>query len=137
VSVASKVGGAVVVGALLIAVAQYGGSWLSRQPPKAGEPNRDVPVLLVATWQTNREFQMTWTANGRKPPPEADIVSPWEREIRAAPGSTVTFTVRPLIGGPGEHTCQIEQPPGHPLPGGAQRYGGGNTPITCVAVIGA
>ncbi len=131
--------GAAVVLVAAAAITQGGKwpSWREQQPPRAGTPSRDLPVLLVATWQTNREFQMTWTANGRRPPAEADIVSPWEKEIRAAPGSTVTFTVRPLIGGPGQHTCQIEHPPGVPLPGHAQKIGHGTTAIMCTAVIGA
>jgi hypothetical protein len=137
VSVASKVGGAAVAGALIVAVAQFGGSWHSQQPPRAGTQAKDRPVLLVATWQTSRNFRISWTANGTRHSPETSRTSPWEKETRAAPGSTVTLTVQPLIGGPGDHTCRLEEPPGHPLPGHAQQVGGGTTPIMCTAVIGA
>lgn len=135
-SVRTTLGGTLAVGALVFAAVQYN-SWRSQQSPKAGTASRDVPVLLVATWQSNRDMQLSWTANGAHPPPEVDPLSPWEKEIQARPGSTVTFTVRPLIGGPGNHHCQIEYPPGTPLQGHAQKTGGGTTPITCTAVIGA
>ena len=106
-------------------------------PPPADRPDRSMPVGLVAVWDTNRDFEMTWTANGEHPPPEADRVSPWERVIKVRPGGTVTFTVRPLTGGKGGHHCIIEQPPGRPLPGAAQKTGYGTTAIMCTAVIGA
>jgi hypothetical protein len=127
-------------GAVLLAVQAASGNplpWHQQQPPRAGAGPRQVPVLLVATWQTSRDFRMTWTANGRRPPAEQGRVSPWEKEISAEPGTVVTFTVQPLIGGPGEHTCTVEEPPGHPLPGHAQQRGGGTTPIMCTATIHA
>lgn len=134
-SVRSTVGVTGVLALVVVSVLKYP-SWREQRPPAAGVPGRNVPVLLVATWQSPREFRMSWTVNGAKPPAEQDQVSPWEKEIYAAPGSTVTLTVTPLIGGPGEHTCQIEEPPGIPLKQPhAGLTGGGTTPIMCTAVI--
>lgn len=136
-SVASKVGAGAVLAVAAYALLHYP-SWRSQQPPRAGDGVRRLPVLLVATWQSNRDFQLSWTANGAHPAPEVDRVSPWEKEITATPGSTVTFTVTPLIGGKGQHACQIEEPPGVPLrQAHAGKTGGGTTVIMCTAVIGA
>lgn len=136
-TVKSRAGGAVVIGALLVGAVQYN-SWRHQQPGRAdGAGTRYEPVALVAVWDTNRDMNMTWTANGARPPAEIDPISPWEKNLTVRPGGTVTFTVRPLIGGAGAHHCMIEHPPGVPLPGHAQKTGYGTTPITCTAVIGA
>jgi hypothetical protein len=133
-TVASKTGGALLVGALILGV----GSWVSQQPPKAdGAGDRWEPVMIVAIWENPRDMQMTWTANGIRSSPEVDRISPWEKEIAVRPGGVVTFTVKPLMGGGGAHHCMIEHPPGIPMQGDGQKTGYGTTPITCTAVIGS
>lgn len=141
-SVRTTVGGTLVVivaaGVLLNAK-----SWRERQPGQATRPGaaRQRAVLLVATWEDasrGRKFQMSWTADGVKPPAVTTGASPWEKQVTATLGSTVTLTVKPLLGGSGEHTCRVEEPPGVPIPQPhAQMSGGGTTPIMCTAVIGA
>ena len=131
------VGLLVFAGAVLLVVQTAGQSGADRDRDATGRGRSAVPVRLIATVQQPRDYQLTWTAAGRKPPAVKARLSPWEKTINATPGSVVTFTVRPLIGGPGEHTCTIEQPPGVPLPGHAHQVGGGTTPIMCTATIGA
>lgn len=134
-TVASKLGGTVVVAALIVGAVQYN-SWQSPpSPPVIGE--RYEPVAIVAIWGDPRDMQMTWTANGIRSSPEVARISPWEKTIKVKPGGVVTFTVKPLMGGSGAHHCMIEHPPGIPAQGDGQKTGYGTTMIMCTATIGA
>lgn len=140
-SVRTKAGGLALVLLAGVILARSGGSWFQRHPPDTrppvGNPDRFRPVLLIGAVDAPRDTRYSWTVNGTHPAPEVTAVTPWEKEISATVGSTVTFTVQPLIGGPGEHTCRIEQPPGTPVgQTHASLTGGGTTPIMCTAVIG-
>ncbi len=134
-SAVRTLGGLVGVGVAALVIVQVGKG--DPGDPPVRYVGGEVPVRIVATWGTVRDFQMSWTANGQKSPNIVSSRSPWARDITALPGSVVTFTVRPLIGGPGNHTCRIEQPPGTPRGGHAQQTGGGNTPIMCTHTVGS
>lgn len=107
-----------------------------RARPAATSTGRKVEVALTGRWESARQFQVSWTVEGVKHGPQTVTVSPWRLEVRAAAGSVVTVSLVPLVGGPGEHHCQIEEPPGRPLLGYEHRQGGGTTPLFCSHTVG-
>jgi hypothetical protein len=136
-SVATRAGGLLIASAVILGLVYYAGSGSPADKDRPKRSNRQVPVHLTGTWQEVRDFAITWSANGRRHDEGLNRFSPWERDIVANVGSTVTFIMTPQKGGLGEHTCTIEYPPGHPMPGPGQKTGHGTDSIMCTAVIGA
>jgi hypothetical protein len=134
--------GALGVLAVGVGVVVLGGMLADNRP----EPGTPAPARtgnqarIVVTWGKVRDMSILHTVGGVRYPEEVARVPPWEKAISVRPGDTVTVTVFALAPLPADkvpHTCVIEYPPGHPLPGEAQSKASYPTGATCIAVIGA